>query len=270
MDIFHRFVVHSDDETRLSRNGVRIAELGAQYDTDTRTFEFRISESHPMWDTLESLASKLKIYDLIQTTYSDKELGESKYVNILSKNVSGFPEPSGTQEGWIRASFDQARHCVLCGTGRHQTAPIRAKSVKRLAGKAQTWQMHWLGDLLFVSRNLYISVFKPCNIEHWPVLTSDGKSVIEDVVQLKWQDVCDVTVPEYVGSAICPRCGIRKYLPYYRGFMPSIRESSGDIVASNQYYGDGGEAQRWLYLSQDLYRVLSGLGVNLQYFATSL
>lgn len=220
-------------------------------------FSVVLDEADPRLKKLSTWCSGRACSHLQWTEFTDEEVAQAEWVQVLPTWQSGYPQPDN-DFGYIGITYDGAKACSLCGIGYTQRAPFRFKGEPRWGAK-DVLQVHWVGDEYFTRPAVWDAVFRPHGIEALPVLGRSGKHRLESVVQLVVSEVQPVSLPEGSSSSVCPQCRATKYAFHDIGVAPSfLVEPKNTLVKSREWFGDGGEAFRAVYASAKLARAIAG------------
>ena len=116
-------------------------------------------------------------------------------------------------------------------------------------------QLTWIYDELFVTPEVWESVFKPAGIGSRPVMNTKGGE-LKTVVQLAIKGEVGI-VTEGLPFERCASCGRVKYLPVTRGPFPMLTgQPSRAMARTREYFGSGGQANKRVLISQALVRSL--------------
>jgi hypothetical protein len=220
---------------------------------------FDIGEDHPNW---EALAARLRAWDVFETVraeFDKQEVAAARWLGITALH-HGYPQPHDDIFGYREATYDLADWCETCGVGMRQKAPFQMKREPKW-GRRAIMQLHWVYDELFVTPEVWSRVFKQAGVACRPVLNTKGAE-LQTVVQLV-VDVAMSVMADGLPAAQCERCGRTKYLPFTRGPFPAFRsEPTVSMVRTVEYFGDGGQADRPLIVSQAIARALTDASVR--------
>lgn len=264
MEIVHRLSVDLEKRKQLREFGIDLAEYADNNAQNASFVVLTLKESDSRWQQIASRIGKLHILDLVETKFSAGELEAAGALRFLSTSFSGFPEPS-ENSGYLKQTFDLSGYCDVCGIGLRQIAPYRMSGEPKW-GKRQTTQLHWVFDDIFMRRETWQSVFEPCKIPCTPVLDRRGNP-LDSVVQLRIDELSELDLGPEFAATECRQCGRRKYKPQDRGYWAKPCSIDTPVFKSRQYFGDGGEAFRDMFVSHDLYSVMARERLNCRYWA---
>jgi hypothetical protein len=131
MEIRHRILEFSNSP----QYGILKAELdkiGAQYQikvlgsvggVETRSIEFTVGESDPLYPRIAELIEKHGFYVQTGVYYSQQDINEAE---LLMAQVGEFqyPQPEDT---YIEATYDISAYCPYCGMGAVQNNAFRLR-----------------------------------------------------------------------------------------------------------------------------------------------
>jgi hypothetical protein len=199
--------------------------------------------------------------DFITTRFSDYELANAHWLELVPDWHDGYPQPDELDFGYRDATYDLTHFCDRCGVGMRQKAPFQMKREPKW-GKRGILQLNWMFDEFFVQPDVWTTVFKPHGVESRSVLNISG-AMLKTVVQLVTNDeVGIVTKGLTTEETVCTKCGRTKYLPVKRGPFPALRsEPSAAMLKTKEYFGSGAAAAKRVLISQGLARSLASHGV---------
>jgi hypothetical protein len=117
--------------------------------------------------------------------------------------------------------------------------------------------LEWIHDEIFVKRDVYDSVFQPLGVGSWPVLIhrsgEESKSIVQlDLPECDWD--FDMSGMQF---EVCAECGRKKYRVMPMDFLPPLNgQPPNQIFRGREYYGSGGQADKRIFLSQELRQIL--------------
>jgi hypothetical protein len=246
MQVLHRLSFNSSPQIRLelAAAGIVVGEQGF--------VTFEVDESDAAWPRIERWIAKRGIVDLIRTTFSEQEIADASWLELIPDWHYGYPQPNEADFGYREATHDLTNYCERCGVGKRQKAPFQVKGEPKW-GRRSILQMNWVFDEYFVTPDLWLDVFKPHGIASRPVINTRGAE-LQTVVQLVTvEEVGIVTDGLATDSPGCSQCGRTKYLPVTRGPFPALSgEPSGGMAKTKEYFGSGASAYRGVVISQAL------------------
>ncbi|UTT62904.1 hypothetical protein [Microcella humidisoli] len=233
-----------------------LGELGIQVSPDGH-FGFWFDESDSRWPAVvDWLASHGRSFeDLISTTrFTNGELKAAEWHEFSTDWHWSYPQPNDDVFGYRKVTYDDSEFCPHCGIGLRQVAPFRMRGEPRW-GRRSVLQLNWVFDELFVTPELWDSVFKPLGVPAREVHNSRGEA-LTTVVQLVVDDLVDLEMGAYPPRR-CGVCGIEKFDPVSRGFFPAPRtKPTAAMCRSNQWFGSGARAFRAIMASREVYAQL--------------
>jgi hypothetical protein len=210
---------------------------------------FEISEDDPRWKKISWLVADPTVTDLVYTKFSQLELREAQILEMMATSHTGYPQPL-ENFGFLSATYDLSNYCHTCGIGAHQVRPFRIKSVPSL--KRRIMQLNWVYDEFFVAHEVWQTVFRPFDIDSWPVILHGTGEEIDSLVQIRIHHQATVE-PEGASNCSCSVCGRSKAVRSLRGFAPAPMSSPASIFKSKEYYGSGSLAVNLVYVCSSLY-----------------
>jgi hypothetical protein len=221
---------------------------------------FDIDEADSRWPYVESLLACKGKGTIVTTKFTKKELDSAAWLTIRALLYHGYPEPHDDDDSYLELTYDLSDYCEKCGLGLRQKAPFRMRGEPKW-GKRGLIQMYWVYDELFVTPEVWESVFAPFGIGRREVLSRGGRE-LTTVVQLVIEGEADVDVSAMAWS-VCPNCGRTKHHPDGRGFAPPLTSTpSAPLAKTRQLFGSGALATPYLLASQELRQALLAAGVK--------
>lgn len=214
---------------------------------------FDVEEDHPNWEALSTHFRAWGASDITRTIFSDEEINAAPWLDITAWH-HGYPQPNSDSFGYLNATYDLSSWCDVCGTGAKQRAPFQMVGEPKW-GRHQILQLTWVYDELFVTPELWSSVFEPFGVAARPVV--DRRSTeLNSVVQLVISATATLDVRQ-LHAVKCVKCGREKYERPQRGGFPPIESSDGGaMVRTREYFGSGRLAYHSILAGQALARVL--------------
>lgn len=258
MKVVHRIAFRATGSQRreLEALGVKLPAGVAMPGGGDPFVAFDIAEEQPNWSELRVLLQRWGVSEgQIRTEYSKKEIETASWLEIGAWH-HGYPQPDEDVFGYRQATYDLTDWCEQCGIGKSQKAPFQVKGEPKW-GRNGILQLIWIYDELFVTPEVWSSVFKPHGIGRRP--TTDTKAIeLKTVVQLVIEEEVGI-VTDGLASERCGKCGRVKYLPVTRGPFPALAEEPTQAIArTREYFGSGGQADQRVLISQELARSLVG------------
>lgn len=222
-------------------------------------FAFDVDEEHLNWPRLRDLFQQWSVSGLLRTEFSQRELDSARWLEVGAWH-HGYPQPDEGDFGYLQATYDLVDWCDRCDIGKKQKAPFQMRREPKW-GRNGIMQLIWVYDELFVTPDVWSSVFKPYGIRCRPVMNTK---------QLELKTVVQLVVEEEVGLVAaglpaerCGRCGRLKYLPVTRGPFPALAEEpSQPIARTREYFGSGGEAAKGVLISRGIAAALKAASVR--------
>jgi len=253
MKFVHRisFRATASQRRELEALGVRLPAGIALPGGGDPFLAFDVDENHTNWPTLSTLFLGWNVSDLLRTEFSKKEIASARWLEIGAWH-HGYPQPDEDVFGYRQVTYNLTDWCEQCGIGMKQKAPFQMKGEPKW-GRHDILQLTWVYDELFV---------RP----------EDGR------LQAPWHSL--PTRHEHEGRRAqdcgaardrrggrhrdrglpierCAKCGRAKYLPVTRGPFPMLTDKPSRAMArTKEYFGSGGQADKYVLISQELVRSL--------------
>jgi hypothetical protein len=253
MEIIHRVSVNSTREIRreLAASGISVEPEGF--------VTFTVRESDRVWRQIGEWVSRRGALDVVETTFSPKEIEAADWLELQPERHHGYPQPEA-DFGFREATYDLDDYCVHCGIGARQRAPFHMKGEPKW-GRGTMLQLNWVFDEFFATPRVWDEVFRPYGIEGRTVLNRK-RAELQTVVQLAASGSVDVATGGLPVDS-CPACRRAKHAPIRRGPFPPVEgEMSGHYVKTRQYFGSGGRAWKGVLVSGVVARALLAAGVR--------
>ena len=109
MRIVHRITVNSTPDVRRE-----LATVGVVVPADGLV-TFEADESLPSWLALEQWLTKTGALDLVRTEFTDAEIAEASWLELLATWHRGYPQPREDDFGYLAATYDLTDYCENCG-----------------------------------------------------------------------------------------------------------------------------------------------------------
>lgn len=221
---------------------------------------FEIAEDDPNWPRIHALLQEWgKSKGDVTTEFSKREIETARWLEIGAWH-QGYPQPREDDFGYLEATYDLTDWCEPCGVGAKQKAAFQMKREPKW-GRRGICQFVWVYDELFVKPGIWASIFEPSGIPCRPVLDTKGTE-LATVVQLVIEEEVGI-VTDGLSFEACATCERSKYKPVSRGPLPALlREPSGAMAKTQEYFGSGGEADRRVLISGELARALAAAKVR--------
>ena len=239
--------------TRLSSvQSLKLRQAGIEALPGLQTL--RVYEDAPSWAIVRDIALANDALDVVRTRFTAAEISRAACLRLRPAWHLGYPQPT---EGWRALVYDLKDYCAACGVGARQVSPFRMTGEPRF-GSRQVFQLNWVFDEFFVSRELWESVLAPLGMDGRMVLNRTGTAELTTVQQLSVPSVAVANVPldDHPWSQ-CPVCNRRKYAPFVRGSLPSAAPPVGAMLfKSREWFGDGASAYHEVFAAGALARSL--------------
>lgn len=208
----------------------------------------------------------------VGTFYNKKEIDSAELLEYGGAWINGYPQP---EDNWIDSmdiTYDLSKYCNKCGCGSIQKAPFRLKK-RPVWRNRSAFELEWVYDEIFIKKEIYEQIFKPLGMGYWDVLLFKKNELIEDTVQLKIPTssiALDLSKQQYEK---CTQCHRIKYLNQVRGYFPNFidnKKPKHQIQKSQEYYGSGQAADKWIIVTQELRQTMLKQGIKGIYRPLSL
>ncbi len=183
--------------------------------------------------------------------FSKEEILKADYCIITGCYEGGYPMPDG-DFGYEKLTFDMSLYCQSCGMVKVQKDAFRLKK----APNHKIFKLTWIWDELFVQLDIYRNIFEPLGIKCREIRLFKGDKIIPNIVQLIIPNTDEPLNLQEYSSQICPVCGKTKYEAKVNGFYPIQKNPLPHLYRSKEYFGDGGAADRKIFISGKLRDIL--------------
>ena len=208
-------------------------------------------EENDIYFQLEPVFEKWDIKSERFFEFSKEEILNAKYSIIHGRYDGGYPMPDN-DFGFQKLTYDMEKQCQKCKIIRVQKDAFRLKKVP----KHKLFGLTWIYDELFVQLEVYHSVFEPLGIKCKEVKLFKGDKITQNIVQLVIPDTDESLDLHEYSSQICSVCGRIKYEAKVNGFYPIQKSPLPYLYRSKEYFGDGGAANRKIFISGELRDIL--------------
>ncbi|WP_019502248.1 hypothetical protein [Pseudanabaena sp. PCC 6802] len=255
--IFHNWT--SNEITVLKKYGINL-EPGYQ--------KIFLDEDE-IYQELKPILDKWGVLDMASTEFSGKDFSVSTSFMFYPAWQTGYPQPEDDFK-YINTTYDTSNYCSKCGLGLIQKESFRFKKEPKW-GKKKTLMLNWVFDEIFVKDDIYEKIFMPLNIDYKPVFLYKKETIIESVVQLIIPEAIEPLNLKNCPFLLCEACGRKKYFPMTRGFFPAFLSDylPNTFVKSQEYYGSGASASKWMFLPKEIRDLLLINKVNMVYVPVS-
>lgn len=214
---------------------------------------------------LEPLFKQWGAMVTVGSEFSDDDYSNADHFMTSPNWQTQYPQPEDNF-GYLEETYDLKNYCPSCDIGAIQKNPFRIKKELKW-GRRISFMLNWVFDEIFVRKDIYESIFAPIGIDFVPVLLHKNGSVIEDVKQLKINVVTSGLRLDNIDFERCEKCGRHRYKPITSGYFPSfVDDLKGQhIVKSQEYYGSGKSASKWIIVSQTFREILIKNKANFSY-----
>lgn len=236
--------IENCDQQHLIENALKI-KMEPGY------FNERVYEDSEEYDSIQKLEYLLNLQDnIVGTEFTDREIEESEFLVFIGNWQTGYPQPDGNRP----LSTVYKNFCLECGVHDEQIAPFQIKQLK--LGKHRMFLLNWVFDQLFMDREFYEHFFKKLGLKYKDVILYKKNKFVESIVQLDIPDAPFEWKPDHLPSSICPVCNRIKYWPVIIGYYPRPQVDNLTILASKEFFGDGGAANHNILVSNKIMKEL--------------
>lgn len=199
----------------------------------------------------------------VGTLYDKNDFDESELFAFIGVWEYGYPQPED-DFGYMDVTYNLMNYRKECGIGALQKAPFQIK--KQLQwGKKFLFELNWVMDEIFVSREAYEHLFKKYGVDRRPVLLYKKNIELADTFQL---DIPFIDVPldlKDQPSEECKVCGRKRYTPQVKGYYPGFTKAVPPlaIFKSREYFGSGGQAFNRIFISKELFEEIKKKGIKI-------
>jgi hypothetical protein len=279
MKINHRIVSRGDDPFWR-----HIKLLGLPIDQVGLIWVVNITEDNPVWPKVERFIARYDAIDQVSNIFTKREINTAEWLRVFALGHHGYPQP-GDDFGYVEATYDtdSQDYCPICHIGAVQNAPFRLRTEPK-ASHSQFLQLNWVFDELFVRREARegLTATGITGIEFLTPVLNKRDQPSEQVDQMRIRTVLpaalDITgfqpvtckpnneesspgkSPMSITLQDRPHCGRVKYHSMHRGLLKVVRgvfSEAPDVVKSNEWFGSGRAAFRFIVVSQRFRQVVT-------------
>lgn len=192
----------------------------------------------------------------------------TNYVELTLRRNRGWPWP---EDSWgLTPLYGEDGWCRSCGVPKHEQTGsliLQPRGMSRVDG---AWVPNWLFDVYCLEVSLAAKVATQWSVEMLPVLwhgavPGEASQILVRSAGSKWfsdQALGDITRKIHgTAGATCPACKVWRWMPVGMADLPcppaDIFEGDVPVVASPEWFGDGGQAFRQILWRRDLAELLS-------------
>lgn len=192
--------------------------------------------------------------DLSTTDFTRAEMRAAQWLNVKTDWHWGYPQPDEGSFGYRHVTYDDSAACPKCWVGLRQIAPFQLIAEPKW-GRRNVLQLNWVFDELFVTPEVWESVFRDFGVAARVVHDRKGAE-LSTVVQLVVDEVVDLDMDRF-DFHLCEHCGVRKYSAVTRGFHPRpLYKPDAEVCRSSEWFGSGARSYRALLVSQGLFAAI--------------
>ncbi len=276
MEIRHR-ILEFNNSPRYDLLRKELDKLGAAYKTKelgaiggqaSRSVEFSIGESDPLFPVVAELVRKYHFYVQVGVHYSQEDREIAEWVYAVAGEYQ-YPQPED-DFGYLEATYDTSAHCARCGMGAFQVRPFRLE--RDFKQSSQFLGLHWVFDEIFVrpEARMIFEREQVSGIEFLhPVYHKSGQDIASVCQMVVLTTARPGLVTEGLSTVTCkadneesyvegigrlknrlgsyPYCGRVKYHFPRRDtikFRADVMRELPDVAKSYEYFGSGAGANR--------------------------
>jgi hypothetical protein len=256
-DIVFGFSKGNQVLAQLKKTGIklRVAD-GLQGD---RLVALEITESHPSWGLVKDLVETYGASDSTEIRFSDDEILASAWVELECSFYQGYPQPEKT---WLRESPNYQNYCPKCGT--HQQVGSFFLKKEPYLRTTDFMSLFWT-SAIFGKYAVFdsLATHQIRGYQKVDALLQKTKLPSTMVAQLMPTTIAKpgFVVTDRLTGVICATCGITKYLPLKKvklRLQQMFLPEDVDILATYEWFGDGGMAFRKILVSKQVAKLAIG------------
>ncbi|OJW01550.1 MAG: hypothetical protein BGO52_13765 [Sphingobacteriales bacterium 44-61] len=229
-----------------------------------------ILEEGEVYNSLKPYLDKWHVRNDTISQFSDQDLNNADRLVLRDVWANSYPMPDG-DGGYKKLTYEDTDYCTECGVGLLQKEPFRLKKEPNWGNK-KIFSLNWIYDELFVERSFYETLLKGYEIEAKPVLLYKKDTIIDSVLQLVIPITSASLQLDSYAFEVCKSCGRKRYALINHGFFPPFEEHSDEsrhLFKSNEYFGTGANARRYIFISSELRKQLEKFKVKANYIPCS-
>ncbi len=245
MRIIHQIgeIWSGEQARKLSERGISVIENEFSY----------IKVEPDVFKTIKDLVIKPHVIHAVAAEFNKDDLDHAEYVAFTGLRSFGYPQPEDTFD-YLDDVYDTTNHCKTCRiVGGVQKGPFRIKTDKLKYG---AFGLEWTHDEIFLSREIYQNYFRNRGIGFKPVLIHRTGKESENFVQLEIKEVPWNFEMSDMKFEFCSDCNRKNYSPLFLDFLPPIPKLPVPaIFHGKEYFGNGAEAFKMIYISQEIRQI---------------
>jgi hypothetical protein len=251
MEIWHRVCFNKYDEVDAQLDALkikykRVAGLRGYY-----LIVFEIGDLDSRWPRIAELMRQKNAADFSDALFTAEEIRSSEWLRLIPLFEKGYPQP---ESDWSKNPLNYKNHCPKCGVF-EQVASFRIRQEPNL--EKQSFMILYWTCALFCTPEVFTELVAHGieGYEQWDAILHKADVPSQRVSQLFIPHVAApglVLQPGELEEAICPVCGVVKYVPHKKGVMHFKRDAlvpGVDIMQTHEWFGSGGMAYREILVS---------------------
>lgn len=196
----------------------------------------------------------LEKWQMVDIRFPDFTLKELKESPLSAKNGSwqhGYPMPD-MDRGYLYNTYDTTDYCENCGVGLKQKNAFRIKNDPP-KGKKRIFKLIWIDDELFVDKSIYADIIRPLGIKSREVVIHKKNISSENFVQLILPTTEEqLELHNNYPRKVCDICHRVKFQAMPIGFYPLYKNIKYPIFKSKEYFGEGANAFKRVFIVKEL------------------
>lgn len=250
---------HIGENKRNIKIQKKLDELKIRYKNVGNLIIFDIFEDQVAWNEISQFVVKYNMSDMVEIVYSKKEIENADWVRIRSKWYWDYPLPDQDM-GFKKITYDLTDYCDECGIGKKQKALFCLRNEPKWKNK-QFLQLYWIYDELFINPDAYNILINNnvTGISNYFTLNHRTGKNLDTIIQLKIENILQNGYLTNDSNKICKKCKREKFtIPSDSQiqFKKEIFENQYDFIKSNEFFGDGTQANRLIFISNKVVKLI--------------
>jgi hypothetical protein len=264
MKTFTRFVFEEAHRHQLLTAGLTYSQLQFRSESSGELLIFQADQNDSHYPLASKLSKKFDAFELVHSEFSDEEMNQAEFFLISSSKILGFPQPD-SDDTWRKNSFDVSQQCSNCGIGAHQTSPLTMKKQPRWTKKRNCGTLNWLLSEIFCAENDLAPLISDFSLDTLAVHLGARGRHMEGVLQLHPSESFAVRATSENQSSVCKSCRRSRFSFSYVGYAPSPLYPWTDVFRTVEWFGDGADSFRPIYVSAKLRNAMVSAGLTLDF-----